>query len=191
MHHGLPPMVTCQGREYPVQRHSDEFEAFKKSREYKIHSIYDETVLEVDTPTALAKITELVTGGSAPQRDIRTGHDAAVETVRLMYETQQRLPPRVIMETDNPKLGPKTRAKALWKNEMIQEGIVASLADSVRFLADLWTSAWKAGDGTVIGEAELVQFKESDLAGICRYEEMFVPSLSLAAMAESGKFEPA
>ncbi len=190
MHHGLPPMVKYQGRKYPARKDTPEFEKFKDSREYKIHSIYDETILEVDTSIALAKIDKILAQSNPSQHAVKTGHDAAVQTIQLMYHGQKRLAPKTIIKADDPELGPKIRAKALWKNTTIQEAIVESLADSVRLLAALWASAWQVAGGDSIDVSKLVQFEETDIENIYRRDDDFVPSLSLAEMTQSGKFEP-
>jgi hypothetical protein len=69
-------------------------------------------------------------------------------------------------------------------------GCGVSLADGVDLLADLWTTAWKVGNGKAIAKAKLVQFSEKELEKIYRNEKAFMPSLSLAEMAESGDYEP-
>ncbi|HEV7746000.1 MAG TPA: hypothetical protein VGO56_13455 [Pyrinomonadaceae bacterium] len=61
LHHGIPPMKTVNGRKYPFPRSSPEFEAFKKTREAKIHGIYEETMLEIDTPAALIALNKRLT----------------------------------------------------------------------------------------------------------------------------------
>jgi len=190
LHHGIPPMKTVNGRKYPLPRTSAEFEAFKKTREAKIHGIYEETMLEIDTPAALIAVNERLKTSHHAKRVIKTGHDAAVETVRLMHDTQKRLSPKKIINADDPSLGPKTRAEALWNKPSIRNATIASLADSVELLADLWTTAWKEGNGNAIAKAKLVKFSEKDLEKIYRKEKAFVPSLSLEEMAESGEFEP-
>jgi hypothetical protein len=60
----------------------------------------------------------------------------------------------------------------------------------VFLLADLWTSAWAAGNGDSIAASQLVEFSEEDIENIYRGEPDFVPSLSLKKMAQSGDFEP-
>jgi hypothetical protein len=107
-----------------------------------------------------------------------------------MYASQKRLSPKRIINADDPSLGPKARAEALWKKPSIRKATIASLADSVWLLASLWTSAWKVGNGNAIAASKLVQFTEKDLDDICRKEKAFVPSLSLEEMAESGEYEP-
>lgn len=190
LHHGVPPLVTVHGRKYPVPGHSDQFKEFKKTRESKIHGIYEETMLEVDAPAALAAVNAVLKKGGGPQRTIKSGHDAGVETARLMHSVQKRLAPKTIINADDPSLSANARSAALWKKANIRNATVASLADSVQLLADLWKAAWKAGNGNTIPAAKLVEFKEADLEDIYRGEKTFVPSLSLAKMAQSGKFEP-
>ena len=67
---------------------------------------------------------------------------------------------------------------------------IRSLADSVRVLASLWTSAWQAGGGANVAKAKIRTYNEEELEPIYRRDSKFVPSLSLDEMAESGKFEP-
>lgn len=189
LHHGMPPMKTVHGRKYPFPRSSPQFKEFKESREAKIHGIYEETMLEVDTPTALAAVNELLQQPQA-KLPIKSGHEAAAATVQLMYNSQKRLSPKKIINADDPLLGPKGRAERLWKKPSIRNATIASLADSVRLLASLWASAWKEGNGNSIAISKLVRFSEDAFDDICRKDKTFVPSLSLADMAESGDFEP-
>ena len=190
MHHGKPPMTSAHGRKYPYPRSSPQFAAFKETREYLIHAIYEQQMLEVDTPTALAKVNDLLNQGNPHTRNIRNGHDAAVETVELMYQSQQALSPQDIFNADKPSLSKPKRSQRLWNNTAVLNATVKSLAESVFLLADLWTSAWEAGDGDSIATSELVRFSEDDIEDIYRGEDDFVPSLSLKKMAQSGDFEP-
>jgi hypothetical protein len=182
-------MAKVGGREYPVRKESHEFEAFRKSKEYKIHGIYEETMLEVDTATALATINEILAQSNPSQRAVASGHDAATETIRLMYDVQKRLPPKTIIGADDPKTQAPARAKKLWKNNAVRGATLKSLADSTLLLADLWTAAWKIGGGDLIDLSQLKEFGETDLENIYRYDHDFVPSLSLAEMVESGNYE--
>jgi hypothetical protein len=59
----------------------------------------------------------------------------------------------------------------------------------VKLLAELWKSAWKAGGGNDIPDSKLVTLDEGDLEGVYRNRD-FAPSLSLAAMVKSKRFEP-
>lgn len=191
MHHGKPPMATFQGREYPVPRDSDAFKEFKKTREAQIHSIYEETMLEVDTATLLASVDTALAGMDLPTgSSINTGHDAGVAVIQLMQRSQDRLEPIKIIEADDPSLGPKARAEALWNNTKIRKATIESLADSVQVLAGLWAAAWKVGGGKNLDTDKLVKLDSNKLNDLVRKDRKFVPSLSLAQMAASGDFEP-
>jgi hypothetical protein len=190
MHHGKPPMKTRNGRRYPVPRTSKEFKAFKETPEAKIHSLYEEGMLEIQTPAVLQQIdTKLGAMPSDPDR-IKNGHDAACEILRMMNAAQDRLSPDDIIKADDPALKPKPRAEALRANKKLMAATITSLADSTRLLADLWASAWREGDGDSIAASKLKLFTEKELNAIYRGEKDFLPSLSLADMAASGRFEP-
>jgi len=189
MHHGVPPMKTVDGRSYPVPRDSKEFQEFKNTPEAKIHGIYEETMLEVDPAGALAAVDEEL----QIQRQVvvdQSGHGAAKAVITLMHDAQTRLAPKTIIDADDPSLSEKARAKALWDDVAIREATVRSLADSVRVLAALWTSAWAAGDGANVEQAKIRAYREDELEPIYRRDAQFVPSLSLDEMASSGNFEP-
>ncbi len=190
LHHGLPPMTNVGGRGYPPRHESEEYAAFKKTREAKIHGIYEETMLEVDPATALRAIDEELSKPSRNNRSITSGYDAAVQTIHLMHESQKRLAPMDIIKADKPELGPKARAKELWENQGIRDATISALTDSVHLIVDLWKAAWEAGGGDLIPKSKLVTFEEADLERVYRRERSFLPSLSLAEMVDSGRFEP-
>ncbi|MBZ5520639.1 MAG: hypothetical protein LAP21_00060 [Acidobacteriia bacterium] len=190
LHHGIPPMKEVNGRGYPPPHDSEEYAALKKTRESKIHAIFDEAILEVDAATTLRTLDTQLARASKNKMKIESGHDAAVQTVRLMFNSQKRLPPMDIIKSDKPELGPKARAKELWSHENIRNATIAALADSTRLLAATWKAAWHIGGGDRIAKSKLVTLAESDLEKVYRCDRSFIPSLSLEAMAESGKFEP-
>lgn len=188
MHHGVPPMRQVDGRSYPVPRDSKAFQEFKKSREAKIHSIYEETMLEVDPAGALAAVdTELETLRTVTVD--HSGHGAATAVIDLMHDAQTRLPPKTIIDADDPSLSEKARAEALWNDDDIRKATIRSLADSVRVLAALWTSAWEAGQGASVADAKIRTYREEELEPVYRNDPKFVPSLSLDEMVQSDKFE--
>lgn len=190
LHHGVPPMVTVDGRNYPVPRDSKAFKDFKNTPEAKIHGIYEEQMLEIDTSTALAGVNAALDNNGDEIPDVKNGHDAGMAVIRLMHDAQERLSPMDIINADDPTMGAKARAQALWDNKKIREATIQSLADSVRVLAALWSSAWKKGQGNKVPKSKLVEFSEKTLNNLCRREKEFARSLSLAEMAQSGDFEP-
>ena len=190
MHHGVPPTKTVSGREYPVRKNSPEFEESKTTAEAKIHGIYEERMLEIDTAAVLTEVDAALGSSRASKFSIKSGHDAAVAIVMLMHRSQKRLSPKMIFEADDPTLGPTARAEALWANSRIRAATIASIADSVQLLAALWSSAWKVGKKTTMPKSQIRLFEESELEQIYRGEREFAPSLSLDDMARSQKFEP-
>jgi hypothetical protein len=189
LHHGVPPMVTREGREYPVPRDDPRFQEFKETRAAKIHAIYEQTMLEVDPATALAAVDQDLANRPASTLAIARGHDAAVATVQVIHDARTRLSPTAIIEADDPALGPKARAAALWADQAIRDATVVSLADSVALLARLWETAWAAGGGASIPTAALVQFGEPELETVYR-DHQFLRALDLGGMVQSGRFEP-
>lgn len=106
-----------------------------------------------------------------------------------MYTVQQRLSPQEIIDADDPDLTVKERAGKLWETKNVREETITSLADSVRLLAGLWAAAWKRGGGNKIPLPNAA-FAEADMEKVYRRDRTFLPSLSLAKMAETGEFEP-
>lgn len=198
MHHGVPPMLTRNGREYPIPKRlpgesqdTKEYKAFKATKEAKIHGLYEETMLEVDPAEVLRRVDSDIETLGALNANIKSGHDAANEVIQLMWRAQQRLAPKTIINADDPSLKPQARATALWNNTKISNPTAESLADSVRLLAALWEAAWDRGSGTpAMANTNSKAFDEKKLDKVYRREPTFVPSLDLDAMAASGKFEP-
>src|SRR5262249_50133880 len=119
-----------------------------------------------------------------------SGHGAAKRVIELMHHSQGRLSPRDIIKADDPKSTDDDRAQALWNDAAIRKATIKSLADSTKLQADLWTSAWIAGSGSKLKASAIHAYDEGDFDDLYRKDKSFVPSLSLAAMASSGKFEP-
>ena len=196
MHHGIPPMLTRNGRDYPIpkrlpgeNRDTKEYQEFKKTKAAQIHGIYEETMLEVDPSDVLSRVDSAIKALGPLADTIRSGHEAATAVVRLMGRAQDRLAPKNIIDADDSNLKPQARAKALWNNQKIRDATAESLADSVRVLAALWESAWKKGGGTQ-AMVNSKPFDQQKLDKVYRRDPTFVASLDLDAMAASGKFEP-
>jgi hypothetical protein len=210
LHHGQLPMMTVAGddREYPVAHSSDEFKAYAKTAPAKVHGIYEEGMLEIAPAVLFANIERLLK--QEPRRDVRRpdrregadantdveipdGHAAAVQTVLLMDRARKRLKPMDIIEADDPKLGPKPRAKKLWENAAIAEATAQSLADSTEVLARIWQAAWTVGrrnaDGPIAAGA-LRELSEDELQTLYRSSTFLVP-MTLAQMLKSGQFSEA
>ena len=186
LHHGRLPMIDQPAGRYPVRHGTDAYNEFKKSPEAKIHALYEQRMLELDTLAALEAIDDMVAGAPIA-KDIDTGWEAARATFDLMSGAQARLPPATIIDADDPSLGPTDRAKRLWANAAIRRETIRSLADSTVLLARLWASAWRVGHGSTIAPSKLRAFTEAELASLCR-QQKFAPALTLDQMVDSGRF---
>lgn len=193
LHHGRPPTVEIDGRDYPVRHASDEYEAYSKSRAAKIHSIIDELVFEVEPEVALARASEALRDVPALvetlglNQPITCGWEAAAAVVRLMAEAQRSLPPEDILAADHPDAGPTERARRLWA--CMGEQLPRLLALSTVLLTRLWHSAWVAGHGEQLPDEELTAFTEDAIQAVYSARD-FLAALSLDQMVASGKFEP-
>src|SRR6267378_3249598 len=105
-----------------------------------------------------------------------------------MSDANKRLAPTYIIDADDPTLTAPERAKRLWANAKIRKETAKSLAESTRVLAALWKGAWSAGNGDKIASSKLKAIAEPRLQTIYR-KSSFLPSLTLKAMAASGRFK--
>ena len=113
LHHGVPPMKVVNGRKYPVRKKSAEFIAFKKTAPADIHALYEERMLEVGAVDALAGVDNALKNCKLLGLTVKSGHQAAVETIKLMSAAQKRLSPMTIIDLDDPTKTPLDRATAL------------------------------------------------------------------------------
>jgi hypothetical protein len=187
LHHGRLPMVTLPKGEYPVAHGSDAYATFKKSREAKIHGIYEERMLEIDTLAALQAIDAILANAKVKD-DVRNGWGAARATFELMSDAHRRLSPETIIDADDPSLTETDRARRLWANAGVRKETIRSLADSTVTLARLWASAWRQGNGKAVPKSKLKAFTEPELERLYR-SKTFAPALTLDQMVTSGKFE--
>lgn len=188
LHHGRPPMRQRHGRRYPFPRDHQRFQEFKETRRAKIHSVYEQTMLEIEPGVMLRRVDETLAGRPDSTAPIARGHDAAVATIRLMHDARTRLSPLTIIDADHSPLGPKARATRLWENAAIREPTITCVADSVLLLARLWETAWTVGGGANIAPGQLRQFREDELDPVYR-DPSFLRGMDLAGMVASGRFE--
>jgi hypothetical protein len=120
---------------------------------------------------------------------IRSGHGAAVATVKLMDRTAQRVDPETLVrayaEVAAAKVPPgssrvETVTQALW--EQFGEGTTLSMADGVLTLAMIWQAAWSVGKGDEIPESELAPVDTKVLQKLYE-DDTFVESLDLDHIA--------
>jgi hypothetical protein len=124
---------------------------------------------------------------------IRSGHGAAVATVKLMDRTAHRVDPETLVlayadaavaAVPQGSSRVETVTQALW--EQFGEGTILTMADGVLTLAMIWQAAWNVGNGDEIPESDLVPVDTKKLQELYE-EEKFVESLDLNHIAAALK----
>jgi hypothetical protein len=187
LHHGRLPMLDRPSGKFPVRHASKAYTDFKKTREAKVHGIYEERMLEIDALAALEAI-DAALAHAVPDDQIDNGWEAARVTFDLMADAHHRLSPAAIIDADDPSLSETERAKRLWAHPTVKRETIRSLAESTIALARLWKSAWRKGNGNAIAAKQLRAFKESEIKALYRPAAKFAPALTLDQMAQSGNF---
>jgi len=187
LHHGPIPMVDRPGGKFPVRHGTPQYDAFKKLRPAKIHAIYEQMMLEVDTLEALEAVDDLLPSSNVASTGIDNGWEAACATFDLMSGAHSRLSPDTLIGIDDPTLTQPERARRFWAQTKVRTETIRSLADSTILLARLWASAWRVGKGKDLPASKLKVFTEQELQTLYRTKS-FAPALTLTQMVNSGRF---
>jgi hypothetical protein len=187
LHHGRLPLIELPTGRFPVRHGSAPYDAFKKTAAAKIHGIFEQRMLELDTLAALEAIDGRLAHASVTSTGIDNGWEAACAVFDLMSDAQDRLPPETILDADDPTLGPTDRARRLWANSKVRNETIRSLAESTILLARLWASAWRVGKGKNLAASKLKVFTEPEIQAVYK-KKTFAPALTLTQMANSGRF---
>jgi hypothetical protein len=111
---------------------------------------------------------------------VKDGRTAALDIVRLMDETANKIHPMEILDVFE-KLGGVSNVanqKTIWNTKKIGERTAEVMALGIRHLAMIWESAWKAGGGASVGQSKIKKLNESDLRR--HYENVkFIPSMTI------------
>jgi hypothetical protein len=111
-----------------------------------VHSIFEENMVSRHAPEIIQGIDTQFSQKSLPS-NIQGGHAAAVRVIELMQKTFDTLSPDDIIDefvkTEDDK--PAARADALW--ETLGDDTITVMTEGCLCLAQLWSSAWKEGDG--------------------------------------------
>ncbi|MFZ1946305.1 MAG: hypothetical protein WAW06_02045 [bacterium] len=182
MHHGNPR---------PPRRGTEEYVEWKKSREYKIHSIFEQTMFEVRAAELLAEVDSLLAQspptrarGAAAARRRRGGQFALGKAFDLMLEAYTILDPKTIVESDDPELTQKERAERLYK--AVGSKAAACVAAGCRTLAGLVESAWTEGrGGRLLTGAATTDFSEDEIQRLYR-SSTFLPAKDLEGLIAAG-----
>jgi hypothetical protein len=191
LHHGrAPAKKTIERVGYPYRHGEPGYDEFHGTDEAKIHAIYEQQMLEVDTPTVLGKVNQELAGRPIPRATVANGWQAACAAMDLIEGARARLAPDDIIDADDPSLAPHQRAARLWDNATVRDATIASLADSTQTLAQLWMSAWHLMDGEhKLGDADVRGFTEAELMRVYK-KRGYAHAQSLADLARTGDFEP-
>jgi hypothetical protein len=176
----------------PFRTEKEAFAKYKKSPEYKVHSIYEEGMFEREPAAMLTAIDDAIgtraakpIGGNGRVKT-RAGYEAAVATVALMERTIATLAPKDIIDGDDPSKGPKERAEILFQS--FSDQTAQCIADGCLTLASLWYTAWQEGDGDS-NMSDLGPRNRDDLKNLYKSPK-FVPALTFDEMIAQGFIAP-
>lgn len=160
--------------------HVSRYHHGRNSHESAVHEDYETTMLNVNAPDLLAKVRAAL-GTATAKPGVTSGFEAARETVRLMTDTVQKLPPLDVVEVWAGKTG--SRIPRMWTK--LGKRTAERIADGALTLAMLWESAWKLGDGKAIPSASLVTVEKQVLSALYT-PDSFLASRTLDTMVSDG-----
>ena len=156
--------------------HTSRLHDGRTPEEAGVHSGYESKLLETKRREVLAGLDRRLRNASP--RDRIAGHrTAGVEVMELMSRTVRRLPPETLLDAWVESEGDRD---ALW--DEVGRKTLDCLADGIRTLAMLWSSAWKEADAPAPPAAALDQ---EQLLEICT-DDAFAPSLYLTELRAAG-----
>jgi hypothetical protein len=141
----------------------------------KVHSVYETDMLDVYAAEFVPMLRQRLAGVTAEPKDL-DGKGAAIEVIELMRRTVRAIPPERIVDAYNGESGPAARRDRLWED--FGPKTADRMIDGARVLATLWESAWAAGGGDQIANADLVEIAVGDLSQLYR-KKSFCPSVAL------------
>jgi hypothetical protein len=116
-----------------------------------VHSVYEEDMLRQNAVEVLQLMESELKKAGADIKIPKTGHDAAVQIVKLMQRTFSTIKPIDIVDAfaDGKELWPLFGTKT-----------VKVMADGTRVLRAIWKGAWKQGQGDT--KIKVGALKEAD-----------------------------
>jgi hypothetical protein len=174
----------------PLGRETDEFKAYQKTPQYRIHGIYEETMFEQHAAEMLDKINTATKNihAKAIAANSRNGFEAALATIATMKKVRAILPPEKIMEADDPTLKDNERADLFFN--AFADKTAACVAEGTSLLANLWVSAWREGNGETKMNDASVKLRNSDKLETMYRNSTVLKSLSLSGMVSAGLRAP-
>ena len=174
----------------PLGRETDEFKAYRKTPQYKIHGIYEETMFEQRPTEMLKKINDATKNLRAKviATNTRNGFEAALATIATMKKVRGILSPEQIIDADDPTLTAKARGVRFF--DTLADETASCVAQGTALLANLWLTAWKEGKGdTKMKTAEVILRDTKHLKKMYR-QSTVLRSLSLNGMIAAGLVAP-
>jgi hypothetical protein len=156
--------------------HGSRFHDGRDETEEGVHSDYETAMLTSKRREVVAGLDRKLRNASPRPRI--TGHrTAAVEVMELMERTARRLPPTVLLDAWVETGG---RSDDLW--DELGRKTIDCLADGVRTLAMLWSSAWKEA---AVAAPPATALDRDTLLAICTDDD-FARSMYLPALRAAG-----
>jgi hypothetical protein len=143
LHHGDPKDSMLD----PHAKSSEDVPKNRISKQNAVHGSYESDMFKYHAVELHEGLERVVPKTSIPK--IKGHHNAAIKVVELMLKTFDILPPLRIVERFkqvSPHQKAKPIANALWDSFSTQT--IEVTANSCRYLAMLWESAWKEGGGS-------------------------------------------
>jgi hypothetical protein len=174
LHHGYAPKAL---------RDSAEYKAYRKTPEYKIHSLFEQRMFEVRAEEMLQMINDKLAGKKA-KPTVSDGSQAIVRVFNLMSEIYSLLPPEKIISIDNPKLTQRERAEIQFK--AVGDKAAECVAKGCLVLSELVESAWKAGNGDrIFRKTNAHTYSEAELQNLYR-SPGFLPARTFDELIRKG-----
>jgi hypothetical protein len=166
-------------------RRDDEaaYAKFKKKREYKVHSLFEQRMFEVRA-TELLKMIDGKLDRQQGRPVVKGGKQAIGRAFSLMQEAFKLLPPQEIIKCDVPQLTARERAEVLFGG--VGEKAATCVAKACVALADLVESAWKEGGGDRLLDGSAAKtYSERELQSLYR-SRGFLPALTFEQLIGMG-----
>jgi hypothetical protein len=174
LHHGDAPRV---------RRDTEEYQQYKRTPEYKVHSIFEQRMFEVRTTELLTAINTQLSGTSA-QPTVTGGDEAIRRAFELMAWSFNHLPPRDIIDSDDPYLRPSERAILLY--DAVGDRAADCVAEGCLALAEFVESAWREGNGdAVLSNVGQQIYEEGEMEGLYR-SGTFLPAMNMQDYIAAG-----
>jgi hypothetical protein len=161
-----------------VKHHRDKPDTTEKSHVGAgVHSSYETAMVDRYSDDLREGLATAV-GRSPNRRFFQSGREVAVAVVQLMDRSARRIPPIKLVDAFIAAGETKTVAvyDELWRQ--FGAATIDVMADGARVLAQVWESAWLAGNGETIAQAKLKPIDKKALMKLYRDPD-FVPSLDI------------